>query len=355
MKVLDCKPRKGFVKLRVESLDDLWYLSQVVFEGDLIKSLSVRRIKEKDDMLRSGGGERKTVTLTVKVEKKEFKSDADTLRLSGSITEGPEDMVSVGSHHTINVSADSVLTIIKESWRQTDLDRIREAEKSTLRPKFLVVVIDVGEACIGLVRESKIQYFELNRSVGGKYATQERGKRAGEFYLELADFIRQLSAKENVKNLVLAGAGFEKDNFAKYFAEANPDGEISFAVENIGSHGRRGVAEVLKRSSVDKMLSQLNSARDIQYMEEVLEKIGKGEGLAAYGMSEIGRASSFGAVEKLLVSDELFLGERDKIEPVMAEVKKGSGLVHIINHDSEAGQQLDSLGGIAATLRYKMQ
>jgi len=355
MNIISAHPRQGKITVRVDSLDDLWYLSQIVAEGDGLKAKSVRRIKEKDDKLRSGGGERKTVTLTITVDKKEFRSDANTLRFSGTIAEGPEDVVSLGSHHTINVELDSVLTIIKQRWSKFDVERIKEAEKETLKPKFLVVVVDEGEACLGLVRASKIEYFDLSRNVGGKYVTQDRDSRRKDFYAELRDFIFNVADREAVENVVLAGAGFEKENFMRYLSDAPSKRDLKFVVENTGSSGRRGVVEVLKRASLSTMLGELNAARDIRFIEEVLEQIGRGNGRAAYGVKEIQKAASYGAIEKLLVSDRLFLAERATLEPLMLDVKAKAGLVHIINHESEAGAQLESLGGIAAVLRFNIQ
>ena len=46
--------------------------------------------------------------------------------------------------------------------------------------------------------------------------------------------------------------------------------------------------------------------------------------------------------------------EREKIERLMNSVKNSKGYVHILNHENEAGQQLESLGGIAATLRFRI-
>jgi protein pelota len=205
------------------------------------------------------------------------------------------------------------------------------------------------------VRASKIEYSELSRNIGGKYNIKERDARKKEFYSELRDFITGLAAREAVVNAVLAGSGFEKENFFRFLSENPTQSNLKFVVENTGSHGRRGVVEVLKRPSAGKMLGELNAARDIQFMEEVLEKIGRDSGLAAYGLGEVKKASSYGAIEKLLVSDRLFLSERKTLEPIMTDVKGKAGFVHIINHETEAGAQLESLGGIAAVLRFKIQ
>ena len=166
MKIFRRDFRHGIVKLQVENLDDLWYLNSIIKENDLVRTQTIRRIKGKKDLLR-GESERLTVTLTIKVEKTEFQPDSKVLRISGIIGECSLEEVSIGSHHTFNVDTDTVLTIKKERWFQLDLERLKEAEKSSLRPKLLVVVIEEGEAFIGLVRDSGIPYNDPSKAICG--------------------------------------------------------------------------------------------------------------------------------------------------------------------------------------------
>ncbi|MBN2251976.1 MAG: mRNA surveillance protein pelota [Candidatus Altiarchaeota archaeon] len=355
MKIFYKDLRHGRVKLGVENLDDLWYLSNIISSGDLVKAKTERRLKAKEDMARAGKSERVTVTIALRVEKADFRAAEDAYRISGVIEEGPEDLVSVGSHHTINVEKDTVLTITKDRWRAFELDRIRDAEKSALRPKLLIVVIDTGEAVIALVRESRIEYFDLSKIIGGKYETKGRQERKREFYKEAAEFISGILGKENVSTMVIAGAGFEKENFHGFLAEKYPDIAAASILENIGSHGRAGVSEVMKRSKVRSIEEEVNAARDVKFMDKVLGEIGKESGLAAYGTEDIEAAAGMGAIELLLVCDDRFMASRKRIEPVMQNVKSSKGMVHIVNHDGDAGRQLTSLGGVAAVLRFRIQ
>ncbi|MBN2014161.1 MAG: mRNA surveillance protein pelota [Candidatus Altiarchaeota archaeon] len=352
MKISAMNPRVGVVKLRIENLDDLWYLSTVVHRGDLVKTKTERRIKAKEDIERSKKAERKTVTVALRVEKADFKSDSDTYRITGIIEEGPEDLVSIGSHHTFNVEKGSELKIIKDRWSKTELDRLREAEKAALRPKILVTVVDEGEATFGLIRESKTEYFELSKLIGGKYDTKGRAERKTEFYSDAIKFMKEILEREKIAAIVVAGAGFEKEHLYRFMSEKYPELREKTALENIGSHGRNGVQEVLKRAGVRKVLDEITSARDMQLMQELLKEIGKGTGLGAYGVKDIRNAANSGAVAKLLLCDDFFLKDRRDLEPLMETVKTLNGEVHLINHDTEAGRQLHSLGGIAALLRY---
>jgi protein pelota len=354
MKIFHVDRKHGVVKLLIENLDDLWYLSSVVETGDLVKTKTERRLKAKDDIGRSKGGERKVFTLAVRVEKADFKSDSDTFRITGMIEQGPEDFVAIGSHHTFNVEKGTKLTIVKERLSSIDLDRLREAESASLRPKILIAVIDEGDATIGLVRESKIQYYELSKLIGGKYDIKGRQERKAEFYKDAAKFMEEIAGRENLSAIIVAGAGFEKENFRRFLNENHPGTAKKVVMEHIGSHGRNGVQEVMKRSGVQKVIEEITSARDVQMVHRLLEEIGKDSGLGIYGLKEVRNAVNSGAVEKLLICDDLFLEKRVELEGMMQSAKATRGEVHLINHDSEAGKQLSSLGGIGAVLRYRI-
>jgi len=353
MKVFRKDFKHGIVKLQVENLDDLWYLNSIIKENDLVRTQTIRRIKGKNDLLR-GESERLTVTLTIKVEKAEFQPDSKVLRISGIIEECPEDLVSIGSHHTFNVEKNTILTIKKEHWFQFDLERLKEAEKSSLRPKLLIVVIEEGEAFTGLVRDSGIQYNDFSKSIGGKYDTKGRKERKEEFYHEVADFINQTVKNEGPSAIILAGVGFEKELFYKFLSEKYPDIYKKVVMENIGSHGRSGINEIMKRDVINKLLDSLNAAKDIQFVNKLLEHIGRGTGLGIYGINDIKLATDINAIELLLLTDDAYSKQREEFESIMNSVRKSHGIFHIVNHESEAGTQLNSLGGVAAILRFKI-
>ncbi|MFH0859903.1 MAG: mRNA surveillance protein pelota [Candidatus Altiarchaeota archaeon] len=355
MKILKSDLRHGFVKARSENLDDLWYLSHVIMPGDLVTSVSYRRIKDKEDIGRSSGGERRPVRLKIRVEKTEFKSETGSFRISGIITEGPEDLVSVGSHHTFTVEHGTVLDIVKERWSEVDFSRLKEAERSTFRPKLLVAVIDEGEASIGLVRESQIKYYEITKTIGGKYDTAQRKSRKDEFYSEVGGLLEQLIQSDSIAKTIVAGPGFEKENFLNYLREHSPAISGNCILEHTGSSGRNGVIEVLKRDETRKVIEESASVKDIQLVEKLLENIGKDSGLGAYGLGDVESAINLGAVEALLVTDNEFVRDRERLDANMQNVKASRGLVHIVNSESEAGRQLNSLGGVGAILRFRVQ
>ena len=190
MKIIYSDIRKGVVKLKVENLDDLWYLSGILNRGDKVVSKTERRVKSKDDSLRDKSV-REVVTLGIEVDSIAFES-SEMLRVSGRILEGPEDMVAKGSYHTFNIQKDSTLKIVKDRWSHVELQRLRDAEKSSLRPKILITILEEGEVTVALLRDSKVFYYDMSKSIGGKYDTKGRKERKEEFYREVADFLKDV-------------------------------------------------------------------------------------------------------------------------------------------------------------------
>jgi len=354
MKILWKNRKDNAIKVRVDNLDDLWYLSGIIRRGDLIRSKTERRIKSKDDIERSREDVRKTVTLSICVDKVELKLESNVLRISGTIEDGPEDIIPIGSYHTINILKGDALKIIKDRWSSLDLERLNDAEKATLRPKILIVVIDEGNATFGLVRESGIEYLELSKNIGGKYYRTERSKRKMEFYREIELSISNIFKRENVSTIILAGTGFEKDNFYDFLKEKNSEFIKIMHLENINSYGRTGINEVMKRPIMKKISEDMNAAKDFRMVNRLLKEIGKDSGFGIYGFSDVENAADMGAIDILLVGDDFFQKEREKVERLMKYVRSVKGRIHIVNHKNEAGKQLSSLGGIGAILRYKI-
>ncbi len=354
MKIIHSDLKHGIVKLRVENTDDLWYLSNIIQSGNIVQSKTERRVKAKEDMVNSGKSERKILTISIRVEKTEFGQDSDSLRISGIIAEGPDDLIAIGSHHTLGIGKDSILTIIKDSWSNTDISQLKDSGKSALRPRILIAVLDEGSANFGLVRGSRIEFYDISKAIGGKYDTTGRIKRKTEFYQDAAEFISNIAGKEGVQAIIIAGAGFEKENFYNFLSGKYPGLKEISVVENIGSHGRTGISEVMKRPVIRKVAEELGSVQDVQMVQELLEHIGRDTGLGIYGLKDIENAAGMGAIEKLLLCDDFLQKERGKVEILIKNVKIARGKFHIVNHESEAGQQLNSLGGIAGILRYRV-
>jgi len=334
MKVLKKDTRHGLMTLKIESSDDLWHLSHILQEGDIVKMRTMRKVAVK-----AGGefrlGEKKPMVLTIRLEKSGFDETSGTLRLAGKITEGPSD-TKLSSYHTMAIEPGTVLTVQKGRWSHSALKRIQES--GTREPKVLVCVMDREEADIAIVRGSGIKVL-------GRIECHDPEDREP-YHRELLAF---LSGQDGCDAIVIAGPGFEAGNFLSYVRKNSADLASKCVPEGASHTGITGINEVMKKSG-ERILRDTRIGRESALVDEVLSRISR-DGLVTYGKAEVKRAVETGACETLLVSRE----KLSEFEGLMELAEKMGSRVHLVTADHTAGEQFLHLGGIAALLRFHLQ
>lgn len=326
--------------MKAESLEDLWHLDHILEEGDCIKGKTFRRAEQKSDVLRPQRAEKKLVTLTIRAEKIDFHQYSNWLRVTGSIIEGED----AGSYHTINVEEGTVLTITKK-WRQYHLNRLREAVSESTKPKILIVVLDDEGADFGILRQFGLEEVATIYSrIPGKREPSQRKAAKHHFYEEISKKITEYELP-----VIVAGPGFTKEEFKKYFKEVHGKDVM---IESVSTTGRTGLYEVVKRGYIEKVYQDSKTAKDIQLVEQLFCEILKGE--AVYGLKEVEKAVDYSACEKVLVVDTLLRKSREA-ESLLEKARQKRGEIHIVSSQHEGGKKLETLGGIAAFLRFKIE
>ena len=60
-----------------------------------------------------------------------------------------------------------------------------------------------------------------------------------------------------------------------------------------------------------------------------------------------------GAIEKVMISSKVFeLSDEDQVISLLDGIEKFNGQIHLLDSSTEVGKQIDSVGGIIASLRY---
>jgi protein pelota len=344
----DLKHRK--IKLAMETLDDLWHLQHLIEPDDVVTAQTWRREQEAEDRLRPERPEKRRVTLSVKIESVEFHPHANRLRLLGTIVEGPD----TGKHHSFGLEPGSVLTIEKE-WKQDHLDRIREAVRASRRPRVLLIGIDDSSAEIALVRQYGLEELgSVSHHRTGKRYVVDREADEKKFFHRLAEAIDSIISREGVQTVIAAGPGFTKDAFFKFLREKFPDIATKVRLDDVSSGGRAGLYEIVRRGLVERVSQEDRISRETSLVERLMMEIAR-DGLAAYGKPEVEKALSVGAIEKLLVADELMRRNRAEMDRLLEQARRTRGEVIVISTEHDGGKQLLSLGGVAALLRFKVK
>ena len=335
----------GEISLTPESLDDLWHLKYVVEPRDTVFSMTFRAVDSIADKIRPDKVEKKLVRLGVKVESVEFHRFSNRLRIKGTIVSD----IDTGAYHTLNIEPYTELSIVKR-WKSDQIERIREAVAAAKRPEVAIVTIEEGEAAIGYLRQYGIE--EVARIRQASSGKGEGTDTRAEFFVEVA---RQLKYAEKVQTFVVAGPGFIKDDFVKYLKNSSPELAAKVIVEDISSIGASGFQEVLRRGVIQRVAQETRITREAQLIEALLAGIAK-DGKVAYGYTAVKKAVDYGAVETLMIADEVLRGYRERgathIEGLMRDVERARGRVVVFSTEFEPGQRLERLGGIAALLRF---
>lgn len=337
MKILKKDFRHG-VKIKPETLDDLWNLKNILAEEDVVGARTVRTIQRTDT------NEKKAVYLKLKIEKMQFDEDGSALRLTGKITESPEE-VSHG-YHTITVEPNTILDIEKE-WARSD--KIRLEESITYKGIHLIIcVVDERRADFAKATELDAKIFS---TITSKASGKEYGGASPDMFY--GEVIKMLDANSSTDKIIIAGPGFAKENIMALIKKRKPAWAGKCILAPASITGKTGINEVIKRGGLQNILAESRLSLETAFVEKFLEHLGKDTGLGIYGKKEVANAAENGAIAELLVSDKML---RDKeTEKIIYEVEKNSGAVHIISSTHESGEKLFNLGGFGAVLRYALR
>ena len=352
MKIVNQNTKEGIIEVVPQTLDDLWHLSHIVEVGDNASSKTTRRIQDNTgDKLRSDRGVKKTFYLGLDIENISFHLFTGKLRLTGVITRGPEDLIPLGSHHTLEVKLNTPITIKKERWPKWAIKRLNQAIDASKKLSSLIVILEDDTATLGLMRQFGIEYYgPIRGNVSGKRVLDKnRQKSIVQFYEKVIESIEKF---DYIQNIIIAGPGFVKNDFYDYIKEKHKDLAKIAVIESTGSGGRVGISEVLKKGTVEKLTSENRVALEMRAIDNLLSEIGRNSSKIAYGLKETTDAINLGAVSQLLILDTEVASEN--MGNLMDMVENMKGEVLVISSEHEGGKQLESLGGMAAILRYEI-
>lgn len=336
--------KQNKITVTTQSLDDLWTLSKVIEPHDYISGSTQRKIKIGDASTdRNIKVTKKRVNLTIQVEKVEYEPSLEVLRLTGPITDGPED-IPRGEYHSFAVSNDTQITIQKD-WLSFQIKKLDEAQDQA-HEKTTIVLVDREKALIGTITN---QGFSLKKEFTGNVAKKYEGAD------EKDDFFEKLAIElKHANNVVLATSHFWKDELTKLLKEQGIKNIIHVENDTVSS---AQVQHVLSSKEFTNAIKSNIHGQQTQEFEQLLTKIN--DDLATYGKDEVKRAAESGAAETLFISNTLIQKTREnntfeELEQILKLADQAKTTIHLIEKESPIEKQLEGLGGIATTLRFQI-
>ena len=350
MRIIHKDLKHGIIKLKVEDVDDLWVLQNVIEAGDRVSGKTLRKIKATDKDGNVTRISKEHVSLSLTVENVEFHEHTGMLRVSGIVYDGPED-VPRGSHHTFNLEPRSVITIQKEAWLHYQLQRVKEAQQSGT--PILVCVLDREQALFVLMERRGQRILAKLRGNVPKKAIKE--KQQNTFFAEVAKKLQEYLLRYPKSQLVIASPSFWRGELAKLLPD---DVQKRLTLASCTSVTESALQELVRRPELAEALKQDRIYRETQLVEQVFIALATKQPVT-YGVSEVKQAITAAAVSMLLVTTEYLMESRQAnaygaLEELMKQTERLKGKVHLIDSSHDAGRRLDSLGGIAALLRFQL-
>jgi len=346
MKIIHKDLKHGTLKVKVDSGQDLWYLSNIIEIDDSISGMTERKVK-----IGGGSGDekskvtRRNVFLKIVVEKIDYDT---SLRVSGKITEAPED-IPRGDYHTFDINEGTIVEISKVKWTTYSLKKLDEAVTNQLA-NILIVAFDREEAIFAILKNNGHETLSVLK---GDVSKKDMEEKKTNFYQEIYQQLKDYDKKYLFDNIVLASPAFWKEYVIKEMKDDPVTKKIVLATCSSIDDGT--INEILKRPELKTVLDKDRATKELKIVEELLGQISKDN--AVYGLREVDEKIKSGNVSILLISENLILrmkkeGSYEVVESVMSGVEALNSEVKIISSE-DAMKKLDGLTGIAALQRWR--
>ncbi len=359
MKIISKKSRKETVGIQVENLDDLWILYNLVQPGDRIDGKTSRRIINTDH--EDDKGERRMIHLKIVVEEIEFHEFANRLRAKGKIIEGPDDLIQLHTYHTFNIEEGTVFFLNKDEWTPQEWRLLEDAERRKVVQKLLVIAIDAGDATFGEIGDyyQKTSIKVSEHIPGKRYGdVKDDAEARNNFYAEVYKMLESMMSQAKFTKVIITGPGFTREHFMEYCLKKNPGLRPLLMTESSSTATQSGIRELLAKQTVQVLLKDSRIIEETKLVDELLLRVAKDTADYAYGTEEVKKAADMGAVQDLLVTDEVMRKvNAERNAPMLAllkQVEGSRGKVTVISTLHEAGKKIRGLGGLAALLRFKL-
>ena len=221
------------------------------------------------------------------------------------------------------------------------LDR-RDATLALLKGKTVIPLVTTHSEVPGKTRaggQSSVRFARLREG-----AAIEHFKKIADYMKEQFLFLKEL------KGILLGGPGVTVNDFLEKDYLTGDVKKKIIAVKDLSYTGEFGLQELLEKSS--DVLAEEEVVEEKKIMQRFFLMLAKEAGKVNYGKEAVMKDLQLGAVDVLLLSEDLddaILGEFENVAEQL-----GTEVV-IVSTETREGVQLKEMGKIAAILRYEVQ
>ncbi|GMY14031.1 protein PELOTA 1-like [Fagus crenata] len=358
----------GSVKMVPVDADDLWYVYNLIAPGDSVMAVTVRKVLRE---AATGGRDAQRVKLKLEIKVEEV-ADYDTLgsvlRIRGkNIIENEH--VKIGAFHTLELELHRPFVLRKDVWDSLALDVLHQASDPAASADLAVVLMQEGLAHVLLVGKSvTITRSRIETSIPRKHGPAIAGYETAlkKFFENVLQAFLKYVDFGVVRCAVIASPGFTKDQFHRHLLLEAERRQLRPIIENKSrivlvhttSGYKHSLREVLDAPNVMNLIKDTKAAQEVRALKDFFNMLSNDPDRACYGPKHVEVAHERLAIQTLLLTDDLFrnsdVATRQKYANLVDSVKNSGGTVHIFSSLHVSGEQLATITGIAAILRFPL-
>ncbi len=242
--------------------------------------------------------------------------------------------------------------------KEFQLDIIREMME--VKEVYGLIVLDARDAIIALLKGKSIipvvkthSHVPGKMKAGGQSALRFQANRelaVKDHFKKVAEYVKeQFLNLEGLKGILVGGPGPTKYEFIDGDFITGDVKKKILGIRDLSYTEEFGLQELVDKSQ--DILAQEEIADEKKIVNRFLELLATRQGIVSYGEAQVKKCLELGAVETLLISENL---SDEKIEEFEAIAKQFNSEVKIISTETREGAQLRDLGMFGAILRYEV-
>ena len=255
----------------------------------------------------------------------------------------------------LQCSADHLLFleggITKAAFELTKEDLLLDAKGNPVKIKSIKITDkEVTMIDIEVTHGNFVANNILVHNSQARFARLREGA-AKDFYKRIAQYAnKEFLGKKEIKGIIIGGPGPTKETFLDGDYLNNELKKKVIGVKDLSYTGEFGLNELVDKSG--DLLAQESIIKEKNLVNKVLEALAKHPEKVAYGKEEVEKALEIGAVDMLLLSEDL---EENVSEELEAKAERIGATVEYVSTETKEGKQIKEITGIVALLRFAVR
>jgi len=337
-----------------EDADDILTLRRLLEKDDKLIADTSRVVKPESDYGRPDRGERVKVRVSLKVEQSQLDSAVDRLRISGTITEADNELVSKGIRHSLTIQAGEKVILDKgRKWQDYELKMFSRSGSSGA---FILVAIDTQEAAVARVSGTHVKIIpNIYSGQSGKRYQTKNNPNIEVYFSDIAKTVSSIIG-ENDKVIIFGPGETRRRFFNALVARHEVPKDRVQVVDGVDVAGEDGIFVFLRSPAMKEAMSASKLASVSAMLDRVMLMVNRGEAKFAMGMQEVSQAGAMKAIESVVFSDSIFkTANEEQVVKLLNSIESYGAKTFAVDSSTDIGLRVSSLGGIVALLRYAVR